>query len=187
MPRPARVEVPDGLYHVTTNATHGNEVFCDDADRAAWLRLLGAVVQVFRWQCHAYCLLSPPFHLLIRIEEATLARGMQYLNGRYAQWANWRRGERSHVFEGRFQSVLVETESHALEAHRYIELNPVRAGLVSDPAEWPWSSFGAIAGLVRPPGFLDVDAALALFGASKASARRHFRMFVREGLRRDAA
>jgi putative transposase len=187
VPRPPRLLVPGGLYHVTSHSNVGRIVFEDDFERAQFLDFLEAGVARCGWSCRSYCLLSTHYHLLIATPDPDLSAGMQYLNGRYAQWANWRRGERSHVFEGRFQSVLVETESHALEAHRYIELNPVRAGLVSDPAEWPWSSFGAIAGLVRPPGFLDVDAALALFGASKAIARRRFRMFVREGLRRDAA
>jgi hypothetical protein len=112
---------------------------------------------------------------------------MQYVNGRYAQWANWRRGERSHVLEGRFRSVLVETESHALEIHRYIALNPVRAGIVRDAEEWRWSSLRAILGRDRPPPFLDVDTVLAEFGASKATARRRLRTFLREGLAGDTA
>ena len=112
---------------------------------------------------------------------------MQYVNGRYAQWANWRRAERSHVFEGRFRSLLVETESHALEVHRYIALNPVRAGLVRDPEEWPWSSLRGILGRERPLPFLDVDAVLAEFGASKGTARRRLRTYLREGLEADTA
>lgn len=91
------------------------------------------------------------------------------------------------MFEGRFRSVLVESESHALEVHRYIALNPVRAGLVRDPEAWPWSSLGAILGRQRPLSFLDVDAVHAEFGANRATARRRLRMFVREGLKRDMA
>jgi putative transposase len=91
------------------------------------------------------------------------------------------------VFQGRFGSELIETESHALEVHRYIALNPVRAGLVRDPEEWPWSSLGAVLGREQPPGFLDVEAALTDFGANKATARRLLRKFVRAGLRRDLA
>jgi putative transposase len=187
VPRPPRLLVPGGLYHVTSHSNVGRIVFQDDVERAQFLEVLQTGVARCGWSCRSYCLLSTHYHLLIATPNPNLSAGMQFLNGRYAQWANWRRRERSHVFEGRFQSGLVETESHTLESHRYIALNPVRAGLVSDPAEWPWSSFSAIAGRERPLGFLDVDAALAVFGASKASARRRFGVFVREGLRRDAA
>jgi putative transposase len=112
---------------------------------------------------------------------------MQYVNGRYAQWANWNRSERSHIFEGRFRSVIVESESHLLEVHRYIALNPVRAGLVRDPEEWPWSSLRAMLGREKPLPLLDVDTALSEFAATKPSARRRLRMFIRDGLRRDMA
>jgi putative transposase len=63
----------------------------------------------------------------------------------------------------------------------------VRAGLVRDPEDWPWSSFAAILGRRRPPSFLDVDAVLAEFGATRATARRRLRRFVREGLAMDMA
>jgi putative transposase len=112
---------------------------------------------------------------------------MQYVNGRYAQWANWNRSERGHVFEARYSAMLVETDSHALEVHRYIALNPVRAGLVRDPEEWPWGSLPALLGRERPLAFLDVNAALALFGSTPSAARRRLRMFIRDGLARDKA
>ena len=106
-------------------------------------------------------------------------------DGRYAQWANWHRRERGHLFEGRYRSVLVETESHALEVYRYIALNPVRAGLVRDPTLWRWSSLPAVLGLCEPEPFLDVQAVLDEFGPSPASARRRIRTFIREGLAGD--
>jgi putative transposase len=185
--RSPRLQVAGGLYHVTSHSNVGRIVFQDDVERAQFLGLLEAGVARCGWSCRSYCLLSTHYHLLIATPEPDLSAGMQYLNGRYAQWANWLRGERSHVFEGRFRSVLVESEGHALEVHRYIALNPVRAGLVRDPEEWPWSSFAATLGRERPLPFLDVDAVLAEFGTSPASARRRLRMFIQDGLRRDMA
>jgi putative transposase len=187
VPRPPRLQVAGGLYHVTAHSNFGRVVFRDDNERAKFLALLEAGVSRWGWSCRSYCLLSTHYHLLVLTPGPNLSAGIQYLNGRYAQWANWYRRERSHVFDGRFRSVLVETESHALELHRYIALNPVRAGLVRDPEEWPWSSLGAILGRERPPGFLDVDAVLREFGANAAAARRRLRLFIRDGLRRDVA
>jgi putative transposase len=165
----------------------GRLVFRDDDERAQFLAFLDEVVMERGWSCRSYCLLSTHYHLLVATPHPDLSAGIQYLNGRHAQWANWHRAERSHVFEGRFKAILVETESHALEVHRYIALNPVRAGLVLDPEEWRWGSLRAILGRDGAPGFLDVDAALSLFGPNRAVARRRLRAFLRDGLRRDAA
>jgi REP-associated tyrosine transposase len=187
VPRSPRLQVAGGLFHVTAHSNLGRVVFQDDSERAQFLALLEAGVTRRGWSCRSYCLLSTHYHLLVSTPEPDLSAGIQYVNGRYGQWANWQRSERSHVFEGRFRSILVETESHALEVQRYIALNPVRAGLVRDPEEWPWSSLGAVLGREQPPPFLDVDAALGEFGANRAAARCRLRRFVRDGLTLDDA
>jgi putative transposase len=187
VPRPPRLQIAGGLYHVTTNSNHGRLVFRDDEERAQFLAVVELAVTLRGWSCRSYCLLSTHFHLLVATPEPDLSAGMQYINGRYAQWANWHRDEPTHVFGGRFHSILVETESHSLDVHRYIALNPVRAGLVEHPEDWPWSSLAAVLGRARPPGFLDVETALGEFGSSRASARRRLRQFVQDGLRMDTA
>jgi REP element-mobilizing transposase RayT len=185
MPRPLRIQVAGGLYHVTAHSNVGRVAFSDDEDRAQFLAMLDEVVRRYEWSCRSYCLLSTHFHLLFLTPQADLAAGMQYLNGRYAQWANRRRSERGHIFEGRYYSVLVESEGHALEAHRYIALNPVRAGLVHRPEEWLWSSVPAVLGLRVPPRFLDVRAVHEEFGPNSVSARRRIRTFIRDALAQD--
>jgi REP element-mobilizing transposase RayT len=187
MPRPLRIPVAGGLYHITAHSNLGRVVFQDDREREHFVGLLNTTVDRCGWSCRSWCLLSTHYHLYVLTPEPDLSAGIQYLNGRYAQWANWSRNERSHIFEGRFGSVSVENESHSLEIHRYIALNPVRAGLVRNPQDWPWSSFRATVGDEPPPEFLDVRAVLAEFGASVSAARRRFRLFVREGLEGDKA
>ena len=130
---------------------------------------------------------SNHLHLFISTPQADIAAGMRYLNGRYGQWANWNRTERGHLFEARYGAVLVESQGHATEVHRYIALNPVRAGLVTRPEAWKWSSYRALLGLVDPLPLLDVDAALADFASTRTEARRRFRSFVSDGLVSDAA
>jgi putative transposase len=186
MPRPPRVQLPGALYHVTARANLGRLAFRDDGERKGFLRIVETVVARRRWSCRAFCLLSTHYHLLVMTPEADIAAGMQYLNGRYAQWINAVRGERGHLFDSRYCSVLVENEAHGIELHRYIALNPVRAGLVGNPEDWPWSSFAALVGLERAPALLDVNSALADFGPGQA-ARRRLRTFVWDGLALDAA
>jgi REP element-mobilizing transposase RayT len=187
VPRPLRLQAAGARYHITTHSNFGRVAFRHDFERAQFLALLDATVQRCGWSCHSYCLLSTHYHLVVVTPEPNIAIGMQYLNGRYAQWANWARNERGHIFEGRYYSVHVETDAHAAEVHRYIAMNPVRAGLVRDPEDWPWSSLPATLGRKRRPAFLDVDAVLGEFGSTPSSARRRLRMFVRAGLAADRA
>jgi putative transposase len=182
MPRPPRIQIPEGVYHINAGATHGGVIFEDNADRARWLQLLGNVVESFEWDCFMYCLLSNHFHLVIRIHGPTMASGMQYLNARHAESFNHRYGRRGHAFGARYHSELVETASHALEVCRYVPLNPVRAGLCRTPEEWPWSSFAAAVGLARAPRWLNSDWVLGLFATDRSDARERYRRFVAEGL-----
>ena len=185
MPRPPRVLVAGGVYHVTAQGNTGRIAFEDDDDRERFLELVAEVVRRREWSCRSYCLLSTHYHLLFRTPEPDLAAGMQYLNGCFAQWANWRRNQEGHVFKRRYGARLVAHEGHALEVHRYIALNPVRAGIVRNPLAWRWSSLSALLGGRPADDFLDVDGALEWFGASLASARRRLRTFIWDGLADD--
>jgi REP-associated tyrosine transposase len=122
------------------------------------------------------------FHLLIRLTKPTLSRGMGRLCSSYAQWFNWKYDRFGHLFAQRFSSRHIEEETHLFEVHRYIALNPVRAGLCANPTGWPWGSYRALAGFERPVDFLDVDAVYDLFSQRPDEARRAYRVLVRSGL-----
>jgi REP element-mobilizing transposase RayT len=177
MPRPYRFEVPGGIFHVATRSVHERQSFGSVDDRKDFLDILGSVVEACGWLCKGYCLMSSHYHLIVETRVPNLSKGMQLLNGRYAQRFNWRYGRRGHLFGGRFYSVLVETDAHLFEALRYVALNPVRAGLCETPGDWRWSSFRPTAGLDPAPRFLDCAGVLALFGTGRA-AREDFRRFV---------
>jgi REP-associated tyrosine transposase len=120
------------------------------------------------------------YHLVVETPEPDLSAGMQWLNGRYAQAFNHRHGLDGHLFQGRFHSLLVESDWHLLELSRYLALNPVKAELCRHPRQWAWGSYPAIAGLVRPRRFLAPDRTLAPFGRTRATARRRFEEFVND-------
>jgi putative transposase len=187
VPRPPRIQVAGGLYHVTANSNTGRVAFANDDERDVFLGLLAEVIHQREWSCRSYCLLSTHYHLLFLTPEPDLAAGMQYLNGRYGQWANWRREEDGHVFKGRYGARMVTSDGHALEVHRYIALNAVRAGLVRNPLDWPWGSLPALLGRFKPPDFLDAESVYDEFGPGVASARRQLRSFIWDGLAQDAA
>ena len=163
----------------------GNEraaIFLDDRDRSWFLAGLRQAADRYRWICHSYCLLGNHYHGLIETPHANLSLGMRQLNGVYAARFNRRHSRVGHLFAGRFKSVLVEKDPHALELARYIVLNPVRAGLCRHPREWRWSSYRALAGIESPPPFLTIDWLLDQLSPDRGRAHERYRAFVGEPL-----
>jgi REP element-mobilizing transposase RayT len=181
MARPLRLEYPGAVYHVTARGHERGAIFREDTDREKFLALLGSISRNQGWELHGYCLMGNHYHLLVETPSGGLSRGMKALNGRYAQWFNRSHRRRGHFLEGRFRSVLVQKQSHLLELHRYVVLNPVRARLVQRAEEWKWSSYRATVGLEKAPEWLEVDWTLEQFARSRSMARRAFRRFVAEG------
>jgi REP-associated tyrosine transposase len=151
VPRPLRLQIPGGLYHVTQRATDSETLFVDVFDRAAFDHLLLRTAQRFDWEIHDHCQLTNHFHLLFMTREPNIAQGMQYLNGRYVQAFSARHRRRGTLVQGRYYSGLIQDEAHYVQARAYLALNPVDAGLCDEPAAWRWSGFGAGGKIVPPP------------------------------------
>jgi hypothetical protein len=131
--------------------------------------------------CHAYCLMSNHYHLLVETLEATLSAGMKDINGIYTQSFNRRHIRTGHLFQGRFKAIVVDRESYLRELARYIVLNPVRASMVRSAAEWPWSSYRATAGLCEAPSFLSTEFLLGMFADRLGPAVSAYEEFVSAG------
>lgn len=178
MPRPLRADVSDATHHIATLAIEKERLFREPADQLRLTALLEAIVERYEWNCRAFCLMGTHFHLIVHTPKPNLSRGMQHLCGVYAQWFNWKYGRRGHLFGRRFSSVHIVRDEHLLEAHRYVALNPVRAGLCARPEFWRWGSFRSLVGLETPPPFLDVTGTLGLFAPRRSVAQAAFRRFV---------
>lgn len=139
MPRNARRTLGDGVYHATARGVAGLPIVRDDFDRLAILGLLDRVAARFGWVCHAFCLMSNHYHLVLATDVTGLARGMHRLNGVYAQRFNRRYDRNGHLFQNRYDARLIEAEEAFEAACRYVADNPVRAGLCDRPEDWPWS------------------------------------------------
>jgi len=181
MARPLRLEYENAVYHITSRGNARASIFLDKDDRARFLDTLADVVDRYGWICHAYCLMTNHYHLLIETPNADLSHGMQLLNGVYTQWFNRRHDRVGHLLQGRFKAILVEKESYLLELARYVVLNPVRAKMVRSVRDWPWSSYRATAGQTEVPEFLAVDWVLSQFDSDRERAVRAYRRFVRQG------
>jgi REP element-mobilizing transposase RayT len=182
MARPLRIEFPGAVYHITSRGNERKAIFRNDRDRKVFLDTLEDVTLRYNWLCHGYCLMENHYHLLIDTPDGNLSIGMRQLNGIYTQRFNKRHGRVGHLFQGRFKAVLVQKDSHLLEACRYVVLNPVRAERVQRPEEWIWSSYGATAGRTKPHACLVVEWVLGQFGSEKKRAEAVYRRFVRDGM-----
>jgi REP-associated tyrosine transposase len=182
MVRPLRLEFPGALYHVMARGNERELIFLDRADHERFLADLARGVTRYGWLLHAYCLLGNHYHLVIETPRPNLALGMRQLNGVYAQAFNRRYRRVGHLLQGRYKAFLIEREEYLLRVCRYVVLNPVRAGLCSHPARWPWSSYAATAGLSEPLPFLTVDWLLAQFGNDRRRAQQAYQQFVADAL-----
>ena len=181
MARPLRLEFPGALYHVTSRGDRREAIYEEDTDRLAFLAVLDEVCDTYNWVCHAYCLMSNHYHLLIETPEANLSKGMRQLNGVYTQSFNRSHRRVGHVFQGRYKAILVEKQSYLLEVARYIVLNPVRAAMVGSVDEWPWSSYRAMIGYEGPLVCLTMERTLAAFGKRRLEAIERYKRFVASG------
>lgn len=177
MTRKLRVQVEDGLYHLTSRGVRQLFLYLDDEDRFVYLALLAGAVRRYGWIVHSYCLMPNHVHLLVETPQANVSAGVQWFHGRYAEHVNQRHGHEGHAFDRRFHSVLVEQDSHLLEVVRYIALNPVRACICGQPEALPWSSYRELMGLV-PRTCTSLDRILGCFADDVDLARRRLAAFV---------
>lgn len=182
MARPLRIEFAGALYHITARGNERKAIYFDDQDRRGFLELLGHVCKRCGWVCHAYCLMTNHYHLLIETPDGNLSRGMRQLNGEYTRYVNRNYSRVGHLFQGRYKAILVQKESYLLELSRYVVLNPVRAGMVELPGDWKWSSYLSTIGQDEVPAFLFVDWILSAFGEKRGLAVTQYKAFVASGI-----
>lgn len=181
MARPLRLEFAGAVYHVTSRGDRKEDIYLDDEDRQEWMAVLALVCERFNWVVHAFCQMTNHYHLLIETVGGNLSMGMRQLNGFYTQRFNRRHGMVGHLFQGRYKAILVQKEVHLLELSRYVVLNPVRAGMVSRPEDWNWSSYIAVMSDRDAPEWLDTDWLLRQFGKQRSKARQAYQGFVMAG------
>jgi putative transposase len=156
MPRRARIMLAGLPVHVIQRGNNRGPCFVDDEDRNFYLFHLGRYLGRFECELHAYCLMTNHVHLLLTPKGAeSCAALMKHIGQLHSQYFNKRYKRTGSLWEGRFRSCLVQSERYVLACYRYIELNPVRAGIIVHPRDYAWSSYrdnavGEPAELVTP-------------------------------------
>jgi REP element-mobilizing transposase RayT len=177
MSRPPRLEFSGAVYHVIARGNEQRDVFRDDSDRELYLRRLAHYRDRFRFRVYAYCLMSNHVHLALETGPVLLSRIVLALHGSYAQAFNQRHQRVGHLFQGRYKAMVVQKTSYLLALVRYIHENPVKAGLVSEPPLYRWSSDRFYRG-AHAPDWLDTRGLLELLGADPGRAARRYRTFM---------
>ena len=150
MPRIERGLVDGGVYHVLNRGNARQTVFNDGIDYRTFVSLVKEGKSRHAVSIFAYCLMPNHFHLVVQPEHGEeLSRFMQWLLTSHVRRYHQRRGTSGHVWQGRYKSFLIQRDAHLLVVIRYVERNPVRAGLVDSAADWRWSSHRARIGEAR--------------------------------------
>jgi putative transposase len=154
MARPKRQFEAWGIYHLGSRGSNRGPLFRFDGDRVAFLDRVAMVAGRYELRWVAYCLMGNHYHAIVQTPDSRLSAAMRDLHGGFSRLCRSVYGRDAHLFKNRFWCELVDSPTYFLTAMRYIDLNPVRAGLCGHPSEWPWGSYRATVGLDRPPPFL---------------------------------
>ena len=141
MPRRPRIYFPGAIYHAYDRGVDGNAIFIDDQDRLAFLAIMRRVESELSARVISYCLMTNHFHLAIQVGPVPLSTIMQRLLTSYCMLFNKRHGRTGHLFGGRHNAKLCADDQYLAGLIHYIHMNPVRAGIVKSPGDWPWSSY----------------------------------------------
>lgn len=180
MRRP-RLHFPGACYHVTLRGNHRQDIFSSEGDRQLLADYVAAAREQVGVRVHAYCWMSNHIHMLVQVTDVPLGAFMQRIGTRYAKAVQARVPTTGHLFQNRYHALVVDVDRYFVALLRYIHLNPVRADLVRDPAEYAWSSHRAYLGRVAVD-WLATDFGLRMFDPDPGRARERYRAFVTRGI-----
>jgi putative transposase len=175
VPRPNRLILAGQTHHIVQRGNNRQAVFFTDDDRRAFLKWLGHALDAEGCILHAYVLMTNHFHLVLTAGEAeSIPRLMQSLGRRYVAHVNRTYGRTGTLWEGRYKSTILDSETYVLTCHRYVEANPLRAGMVSRLEDHPWSSYRHNA-LGRADPLLREHATYRALGATATERQASYR------------
>ena len=179
MPRTARIAPKEYVYHVMTRGNNRQRVFDDDEDFLRYLEILQQYRNTYRFQLYHYVLMSNHVHLVLQPSRdgGTLAQIMKGINLTYAWHYKKKYQHVGHFWQDRYKSIIVLEDAYLLSCGSYVELNPIRAGMVRNPQDYPWSSYGCYA---SGKGKLEVELQPGYQGLGHTEEKRQkaYREFV---------
>ncbi len=177
MPRKPREQSPMGIYHVIMRGVNRQIIFKNKEDRIIFLEKMDKFRENDEYKVFAYCLMDNHIHLLLQELNAPLSNSIKRICSSYVRWYNNKYERIGHLFQERFRSEVVDNEGYFLTVLRYIHQNPIKAHMVTDVSEYPWSSYNEYLNNNR---HIDKSFALKLFSNERKNALKSFREFHQE-------
>jgi REP element-mobilizing transposase RayT len=177
MPRRARKKGESGIYHAMLRGINKQTIFEDEEDYEKFKRILNACKKISGYELIAYCLMGNHVHLLIKVNKEELELIFKRLGSRYVYWYNNKYQRTGHLFQDRYKSEPVDSDTYFFAVLRYIHQNPVKAGLSSDAASYQWSSYKDY---THKSGITDTGMALSMFSEESVEALSLFETFMNE-------
>lgn len=180
MPRTSRVVLPNHPHHVIQRGHNRQIVFVSNEDYLYYLENLKEWKKIIGCKVYAYCLMTNHVHLIIDpvndVENLSLL--MKRISGRQTRYVNKTEGRSGTLWEGRYKSSPIKKDEYLLACCRYIELNPVRAGIVNNPKQYKWSSYKYKIGMERN-NWLDIDPCYKALGTTDREREKRYKGFVK--------
>lgn len=180
MTRPLRIEFENAWYHVINRGANRQAIFKSNSHRNLFYTILNEIVDRFKIEIHAFCLMSNHYHLLVKTPYANLSRAMRHLNGVYTQRYNRTSRRDGPLFRGRYKAILVDSDSYLLQVSRYIHLNPVAANICENAVGYRWSSYPSYENKKLSISWLSTS--FILNQASNINKRESYIAFVNQGV-----
>jgi len=184
MSRRSRLHVPEGVYYVVQRSNARQPIFTEPADYTTFERLLSTMLVRCRVRVHAYCWEIDAIRLVVQISDMPVGRLMQRLSSQYARRVHRRQGESGHLFQQRYQALLIDPDTYLLKLIRYLHLLPVRSGKVANPDEYEMSSHRAYSATTNVP-WLTTSVALRMMAQKPDQARFAYRRLMFESIPSD--
>ena len=181
MGRGLRIEFPGACYHVFSRGNEKKDIFRDDQDHYRFMKYLDEVKKDHKLFVFAYVLMPNHFHLVVETPESKLSDAMHDFNSRFSNYFNYKYKRTGHLFQGRYNAILVQKTNYLMELTRYVHLNPVRAGIVKKLKDYRWSSYQEYIGKDSWRNISSKEWALSAFGNSAYTALKGYKKYLSQG------
>ncbi len=184
MARPLRIEYPGAIYHVTCRGNERKEIFRDNSDRKRFLEILAISQEIYNVETFSYVLMENHFHILLKTALGNLGEFMRHFNISYTSYFNRRHKRSGHLYQGRYKSMLIDSEKYLSMASRYIHLNTIRTKVMSKKSgqeklsylmKYKWSSFPGFINKREMEEFINYEPALLDYGGVNPVGRKEYR------------
>ncbi|PKR86370.1 REP-associated tyrosine transposase [Heyndrickxia camelliae] len=175
MPRTPRMKSSNGIYHIMIRGINKQTIFEEEDDKRRMLKTIQKCKEVSKINLYAYCLMDNHLHLLLQETEESISKTMQRISASYVYWYNKKYERYGHLFQDRFKSEPVETDTSFLKVLRYIHQNPVKAGLTKNVFDCKWTSVNEY---IRKTDLIDTDYGLCLFSKNKRKALKWYEEYM---------